>query len=160
MPPYFIIILENDGVLMDRGNINFTDSPLQNRAGLTSYLSSCVADNAVEKGKAKQAADCCRKILNHVNQAVKESENKQVGYFSRHPLHSHPKSSLLFSCSATEPRLPYEESVLITFPLSRLLSVLPLEVRGLPEKTGPLLLKADRQPNDPGVKGVLSTRPL
>uniref|UniRef100_A0A3Q3IXU9 Rho guanine nucleotide exchange factor (GEF) 12a n=1 Tax=Monopterus albus TaxID=43700 RepID=A0A3Q3IXU9_MONAL len=33
--------------------------------------------NAVEKDKVKQAADCCRKILNHVNQAVKESENKQ-----------------------------------------------------------------------------------
>uniref|UniRef100_A0A665VBU5 Rho guanine nucleotide exchange factor 12 n=1 Tax=Echeneis naucrates TaxID=173247 RepID=A0A665VBU5_ECHNA len=27
--------------------------------------------------KVKQAADCCRKILNHVNQAVKESEDKQ-----------------------------------------------------------------------------------
>uniref|UniRef100_H3CQS1 Rho guanine nucleotide exchange factor 12 n=1 Tax=Tetraodon nigroviridis TaxID=99883 RepID=H3CQS1_TETNG len=34
-------------------------------------------DNAAEKDKVKQAADCCRKILNHVNQAVKESENKQ-----------------------------------------------------------------------------------
>uniref|UniRef100_A0A8C3A0C8 Rho guanine nucleotide exchange factor 12 n=1 Tax=Cyclopterus lumpus TaxID=8103 RepID=A0A8C3A0C8_CYCLU len=34
-------------------------------------------DNAVEKDKVKQAADGCRKILNHVNQAVKESEDKQ-----------------------------------------------------------------------------------
>ncbi|CAL1570422.1 unnamed protein product [Knipowitschia caucasica] len=34
-------------------------------------------DNPVEKDKVKQAADCCRKILNHVNQAVKESEDKQ-----------------------------------------------------------------------------------
>ncbi|XP_061734243.1 rho guanine nucleotide exchange factor 12 isoform X2 [Nerophis ophidion] len=34
-------------------------------------------DDAVEKSKVKQAADCCRKILNHVNQAVKESEDKQ-----------------------------------------------------------------------------------
>ncbi|XP_076831948.1 rho guanine nucleotide exchange factor 12 isoform X2 [Brachyhypopomus gauderio] len=34
-------------------------------------------DNAVEKDKVKKAADCCRKILNHVNQAVKEAENKQ-----------------------------------------------------------------------------------
>uniref|UniRef100_A0A671WJW2 Rho guanine nucleotide exchange factor 12 n=1 Tax=Sparus aurata TaxID=8175 RepID=A0A671WJW2_SPAAU len=33
--------------------------------------------NAAEKEKVKQAADCCRKILNHVNQAVKESEDKQ-----------------------------------------------------------------------------------
>lgn len=31
-----------------------------------------------EKDKVRKAADCCRKILNHVNQAVKESENKQV----------------------------------------------------------------------------------
>ncbi|XP_060929531.1 rho guanine nucleotide exchange factor 12 [Limanda limanda] len=34
-------------------------------------------DNTVEKDKVKQAADCCRRILNHVNQAVKESEDKQ-----------------------------------------------------------------------------------
>ncbi|XP_034025190.1 rho guanine nucleotide exchange factor 12 isoform X2 [Thalassophryne amazonica] len=34
-------------------------------------------DDTVEKDKVKQAADCCRKILNHVNQAVKESEDKQ-----------------------------------------------------------------------------------
>ncbi|XP_077466828.1 rho guanine nucleotide exchange factor 12 isoform X2 [Stigmatopora argus] len=34
-------------------------------------------DDATEKNKVKQAADCCRKILNHVNQAVKESEDKQ-----------------------------------------------------------------------------------
>ncbi|KAL0973038.1 hypothetical protein UPYG_G00198030 [Umbra pygmaea] len=34
-------------------------------------------DDMVEKDKVKKAADCCRKILNHVNQAVKESENKQ-----------------------------------------------------------------------------------
>ncbi|KAK3560711.1 hypothetical protein QTP86_014737, partial [Hemibagrus guttatus] len=30
-----------------------------------------------EKDKVRKAADCCRKILNHVNQSVKESENKQ-----------------------------------------------------------------------------------
>uniref|UniRef100_A0A4W6D0E1 Rho guanine nucleotide exchange factor 12 n=1 Tax=Lates calcarifer TaxID=8187 RepID=A0A4W6D0E1_LATCA len=34
-------------------------------------------DNTAERDKVKQAADCCRKILNHVNQAVKESEDKQ-----------------------------------------------------------------------------------
>uniref|UniRef100_A0A4W5QAJ5 Rho guanine nucleotide exchange factor 12 n=1 Tax=Hucho hucho TaxID=62062 RepID=A0A4W5QAJ5_9TELE len=34
-------------------------------------------DDTVEKDKIKKAGDCCRKILNHVNQAVKESENKQ-----------------------------------------------------------------------------------
>lgn len=37
----------------------------------------CPGD-AEEKDKVRKAADCCRKILNHVNQAVKESENKQV----------------------------------------------------------------------------------
>uniref|UniRef100_A0A8C7Z6U9 Rho guanine nucleotide exchange factor (GEF) 12a n=1 Tax=Oryzias sinensis TaxID=183150 RepID=A0A8C7Z6U9_9TELE len=34
-------------------------------------------DNAVEKEKARQAAESCRKILIHVNLAVKESEDKQ-----------------------------------------------------------------------------------
>lgn len=34
-------------------------------------------DDAEEKDMVRRAADCCRKILNHVNQAVKESENKQ-----------------------------------------------------------------------------------
>lgn len=45
-----------------------------NNVPVCQYLS----DNAAEKDKVKQAADCCRKILNHVNQAVKESEDKQV----------------------------------------------------------------------------------
>lgn len=31
-----------------------------------------------EKEKVKRAEECCKKILNHVNQAVKEAENKQV----------------------------------------------------------------------------------
>ncbi|KAL6098341.1 arhgef12 [Pungitius sinensis] len=30
-----------------------------------------------ERQKVKRAAECCKKILNHVNQAVKEAENKQ-----------------------------------------------------------------------------------
>ncbi|XP_036392087.1 rho guanine nucleotide exchange factor 12-like isoform X2 [Megalops cyprinoides] len=34
-------------------------------------------EDAEERGKVKKAGECCRKILNHVNQAVKESENKQ-----------------------------------------------------------------------------------
>lgn len=38
-----------------------------------------ISDDTMEKDKVKKAGDCCRKILNHVNQAVKESENKQVG---------------------------------------------------------------------------------
>uniref|UniRef100_A0AAR2L420 Rho guanine nucleotide exchange factor (GEF) 12a n=1 Tax=Pygocentrus nattereri TaxID=42514 RepID=A0AAR2L420_PYGNA len=35
-------------------------------------------DDIQEKDKVRRAADCCRKILNHVNQAVKESENTQI----------------------------------------------------------------------------------
>ena len=33
---------------------------------------------ANRKGEVKKAADHCRQILNYVNQAVKEAENKQV----------------------------------------------------------------------------------
>uniref|UniRef100_A0A3B4Z6N2 DH domain-containing protein n=1 Tax=Stegastes partitus TaxID=144197 RepID=A0A3B4Z6N2_9TELE len=35
-------------------------------------------EDAEESEKVKKAAECCKKILNHVNQAVKEAENKQV----------------------------------------------------------------------------------
>lgn len=38
-----------------------------------------LAELPEEKEKVKKAADHCRQVLNHVNQAVKESENKQVG---------------------------------------------------------------------------------
>uniref|UniRef100_A0A3B3RR70 Rho guanine nucleotide exchange factor 12 n=1 Tax=Paramormyrops kingsleyae TaxID=1676925 RepID=A0A3B3RR70_9TELE len=31
-----------------------------------------------EREKVRRASECCRQILNHVNQAVKEAENKQV----------------------------------------------------------------------------------
>ncbi|XP_036379316.1 rho guanine nucleotide exchange factor 12 [Megalops cyprinoides] len=34
-------------------------------------------EDAKEKEKVKRAGECCRKILNYVNQAVKEAENKQ-----------------------------------------------------------------------------------
>ncbi|XP_008302862.1 rho guanine nucleotide exchange factor 12-like isoform X2 [Stegastes partitus] len=34
-------------------------------------------EDAEESEKVKKAAECCKKILNHVNQAVKEAENKQ-----------------------------------------------------------------------------------
>uniref|UniRef100_A0A8B9HC95 Rho guanine nucleotide exchange factor (GEF) 12b n=1 Tax=Astyanax mexicanus TaxID=7994 RepID=A0A8B9HC95_ASTMX len=34
-------------------------------------------DDAEEKSKVKRAGECCRNILNHVNQEVKEAENKQ-----------------------------------------------------------------------------------
>uniref|UniRef100_A0A3P9PHL9 DH domain-containing protein n=1 Tax=Poecilia reticulata TaxID=8081 RepID=A0A3P9PHL9_POERE len=35
-------------------------------------------EDGEEKEKVKKAGECCKKILNHVNQAVKEAENKQV----------------------------------------------------------------------------------
>ncbi|XP_031427370.1 rho guanine nucleotide exchange factor 12 isoform X3 [Clupea harengus] len=34
-------------------------------------------DDLEERDKVKRAGECCRNILNHVNQAVKEAENKQ-----------------------------------------------------------------------------------
>uniref|UniRef100_A0AAR2K1I4 Rho guanine nucleotide exchange factor 12 n=1 Tax=Pygocentrus nattereri TaxID=42514 RepID=A0AAR2K1I4_PYGNA len=34
-------------------------------------------EDVEEKSKVKRAGECCRKILNHVNQEVKEAENKQ-----------------------------------------------------------------------------------
>ncbi|XP_076017371.1 rho guanine nucleotide exchange factor 12 isoform X2 [Genypterus blacodes] len=34
-------------------------------------------DDSEEREKVKKAGECCKKILNHVNQAVKEAENKQ-----------------------------------------------------------------------------------
>lgn len=35
-------------------------------------------EDGEEREKVKKAGECCKKILNHVNQAVKEAENKQV----------------------------------------------------------------------------------
>lgn len=42
-----------------------------------------LSDDTEEKSKVKRACECCRQILNHVNQEVKEAENKQVSR-SRH----------------------------------------------------------------------------
>lgn len=36
------------------------------------------AEDPEEREKVRRASECCRQILNHVNQAVKEAENKQV----------------------------------------------------------------------------------
>uniref|UniRef100_A0A8C9QYP4 DH domain-containing protein n=1 Tax=Scleropages formosus TaxID=113540 RepID=A0A8C9QYP4_SCLFO len=35
-------------------------------------------EDAEEREKVRRAGECCRHVLNHVNQVVKESENKQV----------------------------------------------------------------------------------
>lgn len=130
----------------------------------------------MEKDKVKQAADCCRKILNHVNQAVKESEDKQVWYSFQNlrpsscnsetlffrpfglmlsPLSFSPATFFLLHILCPKPWLPFKQHS--CFYPSVLLSVL-LEIGGLSEKIGPVLLKADRQPNDPGVKGELTTQ--
>lgn len=37
-----------------------------------------LAEDDEEKEKVKKAAECCKKILYHVNQAVKEAENRRV----------------------------------------------------------------------------------
>jgi len=107
----------------------------------------------------KQAADGCRKILNHVNQAVKESEDKQVGWFfflfllfSLIPFFA-PQASFLFSFIFYFLKSAYSSS----FPLC--LHVFSLEVGGLPEETGPLFSEADGQPHDPGAQGEFSKFP-
>ena len=41
-------------------------------------------EDGEEREKVKKAGDCCKKILNHVNQAVKEAENKQVRITENH----------------------------------------------------------------------------
>lgn len=40
-----------------------------------------LTENVVEKENIQQAAECCRKILNHVNEEVKYMENLLVGTF-------------------------------------------------------------------------------
>lgn len=44
----------------------------------TFLISSPYLEWPTEREKVKKAADHCRQILNYVNQAVKEAENKQV----------------------------------------------------------------------------------
>jgi hypothetical protein len=44
----------------------------------TFWISSPYLEWPTEREKVKKAADHCRQILNYVNQAVKEAENKQV----------------------------------------------------------------------------------
>lgn len=50
------------------------------------YVSFLPTDESEEKVKVRRAAECCRQILNHVNQSVKESENKQVSSSIELPL--------------------------------------------------------------------------
>ncbi|MEQ2192112.1 hypothetical protein XENOCAPTIV_007087 [Xenoophorus captivus] len=58
-------------------------------------------EDGEEREKVKKAEECCKKILNHVNQAVKEAENKQnLDLTKREMVHEGPlswKSSTRFS---------------------------------------------------------------
>lgn len=87
----------------------------------------------------------------------------QLRDFILPPVLSHVKPFLFFATFFShhilcpKPWLPFKQHS--CFYPSVLLSVL-LEIGGLSEKTGPVLFKADRQPNDPGVKGELTTQPL
>ncbi|KAF0022938.1 hypothetical protein F2P81_024919 [Scophthalmus maximus] len=44
---------------------------------LLDNIAKYTAEDGDEREKVKKAGECCKKILNHVNQAVKEAENKQ-----------------------------------------------------------------------------------
>lgn len=67
-------ILETDYPFHWGGTINF--SLIIKNCWL--YWFFVLVEDIEERKKVKRAGDCCKKILNHVNQAVKEAENKQV----------------------------------------------------------------------------------
>lgn len=47
---------------------------------LHSFFFFFETEDEEEREKVKKAEECCKKILNRVNQAVKEAENKQVEF--------------------------------------------------------------------------------
>lgn len=147
---------------MDRRNLNFLHGLLQTLAHIWCH---CLSENAAEKDKVTQAANCCRKILNHVNQAVKESEYKQVCCFIKSPFTLRGVSeTFLFPPSPSSSKVhPVPQLILFSgrgFLLKNACSSsflsLP-EVGGLSKEIGPFLTKADWQPNDPGAKGEWAT---
>lgn len=78
----------------------------------------------------KRAEECCKKILNHVNQAVKEAEYKQVEFAVVDSFHfswNEISTSLVFSA--------------------------PAETARVPETAGHLITEAGRPPHDPGAEG-------
>lgn len=100
-------------------------------------LCYCRTEDEEEREKVKRAEECCKKILNHVNQAVKEAENKQVKKFKSKSSHS---QDLLFF-------------FFLTKQLFNELCFLPKEVRGVSETAGRLVAQAERTPHDPGAEG-------
>lgn len=79
-----------------------------------------------------RAAECCKKILFHVNQAVKEAENRRVDV-------------------APRPRRVTETLTLACLS--------PAEAAGLPEEVGHLVPQAEREPRHPGAEGGFPSRP-
>lgn len=67
-------ILETDYLFHWGGTINF--SLIIKNCWLCWFF--VLVEDIEERKKVKRAGDCCKKILKHVNQAVKEAENKQV----------------------------------------------------------------------------------
>ncbi len=170
---------------MDRGNINFMDNPPVELKRSYFFLDVIISFRQ-RSGEGQSEAGC--RLLQKDPQSRQpgcERVWRQAGVmflkicfpFCASPeIFSHPSSvshlkSFLFSlfyCNLFFPLppllpwqlLPIKEHLLIPFPLSLPLSVLPSEVGGLSEKIGSLFSKADRQPHDPGAKGELSTRPF
>lgn len=83
-----------------------------------------------EREKVKRAEECCKKILNHVNQAVKEAENKQVELAVVGVFH--------FSAGQH---------------FNELCVFCPKETARLSETAGHLVTQAGRPPHDPGAEG-------
>lgn len=79
-----------------------------------------------------KAAECCKKILYHVNQAVKEAENRRVDVTLR------PRcvmETLMFDCLSLT------------------------EAAGLPAEVGHLVPEAEREPRHPGAEGGFPSHP-
>lgn len=79
-----------------------------------------------------KAAECCKKILYHVNQAVKEAENRRVDLT---PSLQCVMGRLMFDCLSLT------------------------EASGLPEEVGHLVPEAEREPRHPGAEGGFLSRP-
>lgn len=90
---------------------------------------SVPTEDGEEREKVKRAGECCKKILNHVNQAVKEAENKQV----------HAAEAV-------------RRQVAWIYP-DDLLCPLSTETHRVSEAVGHLVTQTEREPHDPGAEG-------
>lgn len=97
------------------------------------------AEDGDEREKVKKAGECCKKILNHVNQAVKEAENKQVR------ARESSSSFLLWFLNLNVPFANFQR-------FNRLRSV-STEAGGLPEEVRSVLAQTEWEPHDPGAAG-------